>query len=231
MATEYRKVDERIEVVHDYWIDPDSREIWIHGVDVSGSEGEWDEPGVEYIMANMVIKNLHYLRKQSSRAGVTIHLHTCGGMVGDGFAIYDTIRLMPYPVTIISYTHARSMSSIILQAAAGPGDTRLLMPSSYFMFHYGTMASSGHAQAVYSDVEFAKRYDELMLDIYVESAKNGKKFKGMTDNKIRKMLIDSMNRKSDVFLSAKEAVDWGFADGILDSWPDNSRWRNLKKSE
>lgn len=226
---EYRKVDERIESVHDYWIDPDSREIWIHGVDVSSSDGEWEEPGVEFIMANMVIKNLHYLRKQSSRAGVTIHLHTCGGMVNDGFAIYDTIRLMPYPVTIISYTHARSMSSIILQAAAGPCDTRLLMPSSYFMFHYGTMASEGHTKAVYSDVEFAKNYDELMLDVYVNSAKNGEKFKEMSEAKIRKMLISQMDKKSDVFLTAKEAVEWGFADGIVESWPDNSKWRNRKR--
>ena len=231
MIKEHRKVDERIEVVHDYWIDPDSREIWIHGVDVSSSDGEWEEPGVEFIMANKVIKNLHYLRKQSSRAGVTIHLHTCGGMVSDGFAIYDTIRLMPYPVTIISYTYARSMSSIILQAAAGQYDTRLLMPSSYFMFHYGTIATEGHTQAVYNEVDFAKKYDELMLDVYVESAKKGKKFKGMTDNKIRKILIDQMNQKCDVFLTAEEAVEWGFADGIMDSWPDNSRWRTLKKSE
>jgi len=226
---EYRKVDERIEAVHDYWIDPDSREIWIHGVDVSSSDGEWEEPGVEFIMANRVIKNLHYLRKQSSRAGVTIHLHTCGGMVNDGFAIYDTIRLMPYPVTIISYTHARSMSSIILQAAAGPCDTRLLMPSSYFMFHYGTIALEGHIKAVYSDIEFSKNYDELMLDVYVNSAKNGEKFKGMNESKIRKILIDQMNKKSDVFLTAKETVEWGFADGIVESWPDNSKWRNKKK--
>ena len=27
------KVDERIELVHDHWIDPDSREMWIHGID------------------------------------------------------------------------------------------------------------------------------------------------------------------------------------------------------
>ena len=226
---EYRKVDERIEVVHDYWIDPDSREIWIHGVDVSSSDGEWEEPGVEFIMANKIIKNLHYLRKQSSRAGVTIHMHTCGGMVGDGFAIYDTIKLMPYPVTIISYTHARSMSSIILQAAAGPYDTRLLMPSSHFMFHFGTIHTGGHTQGVYSEVEFAKNYDELMLDVYVDSIKGSEKFKGMTEEKIRKTLVDIMNQKCDVFLTAKEAVEWGFADGIVESWPDNSKWRNKKK--
>ena len=227
-SEECRKVDERIEIVHDYWIDPDSREIWIHGVDVSSSDGEWNEPGVEFIMANRVIKNLHYLRKQSSRAGVTIHLHTCGGVVGDGFAIYDAIKLMPYPVTIISYTHARSMSSIILQAAAGPCDTRLLMPSSYFMFHFGTMMSEGHTKAVYSDIEFAKKYDELMLDVYVNSVKNSKKFKDMTESKIRKFLINQMNQKSDVFLTAKEAVEWGFADGIVESWPSHSKWRNKK---
>jgi len=232
MSSESQKrVDERIETVHDYWIDPDSREIWIHSVDVSSSEGEWDEPGVEYNMAVKVIKNLHYLRKQSSRAGVTIHLHTCGGVWEEGMAIYDTIRLMPYPVTIISYTHARSMSSIILQAAAGPDDTRLLLPSSHFMFHWGTFHTGGHTKAVYSEVDFCKKYDEMMLDIYVDCLRTGKKFKGVEESRIRKELENKMNNKIDVYLTAEEAVEWGFADGIIDSWPSYCRWRKFKKSE
>jgi len=224
-----KKLDERIELVHDYWIDPDSREIWIHGIDNTGDEE--GEPGVDHQMATRVIKNLHYLRKQSTRATVTIHLHTCGGYVGEGFAIYDTIRLMPYPVTIISYTHARSMSSVILQAAAGPDDTRLLLPSSHFMFHFGSYETHGISQQVYSEIDFFKKYDELMIDIYIESVKNGKKFKGVTDKRIRKELIDRMNSKVDVYLTAEEAVEWGFADGILETWPNTCKWKrgNTKK--
>jgi ATP-dependent Clp protease protease subunit len=227
MTKTAHKVDEKISSTHDYWIDPESREMWIHGVDVSSGEGEWPEPGVEYNMATTVIKNLHYLRKQSETKEVVIHLHTCGGEVGEGFAIYDTIRLMPYPVTIISYTHARSMSSIILQAAAGESDKRLLLPSSHFMFHWGSIVTGGHAIAVYSEVDFYKKYDELMLDIYVDCVKKGVKFKGKTESQIRKYLKDMMNKKSDVFLTAEEAVEWGFADGILERWPSNAKWKKV----
>ena len=226
--TEFPKVDERIALAHDHWMDPDSREIWIHGVDVSGSGYEGEEPGVEYNMAVKVIKNLHYLRKQSTRASVTIHLHTCGGDYQEGLAIYDTIRMMPYPVTIISYTHARSMSSIILQAAAGPHDTRLLMPHSYFMFHYGYLGSEGNAKDVYSEIDFSRQQDQIMIDIYVEAAKTSKKFKGQTDNKIRKTITDIMDKKGDVYLTAEEAIEWGFADGILESWPEHCKWRKIK---
>jgi ATP-dependent Clp protease protease subunit len=212
---------EKIDYVHEHWIDPDSRELWIHGVDISGSSYEGIEPGVEYIMATKVIKNLHFFRKQSTKDPVLIHLHTCGGVWEEGMAIYDTIRSMPYPVTMISYTHARSMSSIILQAA----DKRVLMPSSYFMFHYGTLGTDGDAKSVYSQVDFTKQQDEVMIDIYVDCVRNSEKFKDQSETKIRKTLVDIMNKKGDVFLKAEEAIEWGFADEILQEWPSYLKWK------
>ena len=214
------KADDKISLIHDFWIDSNNREMWIHGIDISGIGYEGEEPGVEYLMATKVIKNLHYFRNQSTSKEVIIHLHTCGGEFQEGMAIYDTIKLMPYPVTIISYTHARSMSSIILQSAIGSKDKRLLMPNSYFMFHYGTLYSSGTAKSVYSLIDFNKKQDEIMIDIYVNVVKESKKFKGQTDQKIRKTIIEMMEKKEDVYLTAQEAVEWGFADGILHSWSD-----------
>ena len=223
------KVDERIGLVHDHWIDPDSRELWIHGVDVSGSGYEGDEPGVEYNMSVRVIKNLHYLRKQHARKSVTIHLHSGGGDWQEGMAIFDTIRLMPYPVTIISYTKAESMSSVILQAAAASRhDTRLMMPSSYFMFHYGDISTTGSCPAVESEIEFAKLQRRQLVDIYVESVSGSKKFKDKTEAQIRRSLENHMDKKGDVYLTAEQAVEWGFADGIVDSWPEHCRWRRAK---
>ena len=204
------RANERIEEIHDYWIDIENRELWIHGVD----DGETEEPGVDYRMATQVIKNLHFLRAQDKEKPVIIHLQTCGGYVEDGLAIYDTIKSMPYHVTMISYTHARSMSSYILQAA----DTRLLMPSSYFLFHWGTMSLDDTANAVYSQVEYSKKQEDVLMDIYLERVKLGKKFKTWTDSKIRKHIEGLMDKKGDVFLVAEEAIEWGFADGILENW-------------
>ena len=205
-----------IEQVHNYWINLVSREIWIHGTDMNTDDYMGLEPGVEYRMATKVIKNLHILRKQSESESATIHLHTCGGMYEEGMAIYDAIKSMPYPVTIVSYTHARSMSSIIFQA----GDKRLMMPNSYFMFHLGTMELAGEARTVWANAEFAKLGRETMTDIYVESAHKGPKFKGWSKRRIRNLIEREMEKKSDVFLTPKEAIDWGFADGILTKWPN-----------
>lgn len=205
-----------VEQVHNHWIDLIRREIWIHGVDMNTDSYEGIEPGVEYMMATKVIKNLHILRHQSPTLPVTIHLHTCGGIWEEGMAIYDTIKSMPYHVTIISYTHARSMSSIIFQA----GDTRLMMPNSYFMFHLGTMAFSGEVRTFQSNADFAKLANTTMVDIYVERALKGPKFKGWNENKIRSLINREMEKKSDVFLLPEDTIEWGFADGILKEWPN-----------
>ena len=226
--SDFTKVDERIFSVHDHWIDPDSREIWIHSVDVSGPGYEGEDPGVEYNMAIKVIKNLHYLRKKSSRARATLHLHSVGGNWQEGMAIYDTIKLMPYPVTIISYTQAESMSSILLQAAAGPYDTRLVMPHSYFMFHYGEISTSGGLSAVETEIEFSKTQKKEMIDIYVDAVDGSPKFKEKTPTQIKKYLENCMEKKGDVYLTSKETVEWGFADGIVESWPNHTKWPKKK---
>jgi len=201
-----------IEIIHDKWIDVPRRQMWIHGMESDPSWMELEEPGVEYMMATRVIKNLHILLRDSKTKPVTIHLHTCGGCCVEGFAIYDTIKAMPYKVTMISYTHARSMSSIILQAA----DNRILMPSSYYMFHEGTMVVEGTSKQVSSYVEFNNRYhDELMLDIYSKRLTRKGKFKGRPEKYIRKILKSYMDKKEDVYLTSREAIEWGFADKIL----------------
>lgn len=214
MKTKISEALELANAVHHNWINPLSREIWIHGVDVNPNQDyDGEEPGIEYMMATKVIKNLHLLRHMSDDP-VTVHLHTCGGVVEEGFAIYDTVRSMPYHVTMISYTHARSASSIVLQAA----DHRILLPSSYFMFHYGTLYMDGDAKSVYSTLEFSRKQDDRMLDIYVASLKESQMFVGVPEADIRKHIIAQMDKKNDVYLTAEEAVRWGFADEVLDAF-------------
>ena len=209
-------VTELVDHIHINWIDMDNRQIWIHGDEFLQETSEaGTEPGVEYRMATKTIKNLHILRHLSKTDPVIIHLHTCGGIWEDGMAIYDTIKLMPYHVTMISYTHARSMSSLILQAA----DERLLMPSSYFMYHLGSLEVNGPSKAVYSSVEYAVYCDKMMLDIYVEKCTHGEKFKDWSPEKIRSYLRGMMNRKIDVFLTPETAIEYGFADGVVNEWP------------
>lgn len=202
-----------LEHVHDYWICRERREIFLHGIEgnMSGVDGE--EPGVEYQMATRTIKNLRMLEWDSKSKPVVIHMQTCGGFWEDGMAIYDTIRAMPYPVTVVNYSHARSMSSIILQAA----DHRLMMRHSSFMFHYGTYNQEGPMYTVMSGIKFCERQNKQMLDIY-EDALSSSNRECWAGKSIRKELVRMMEKQGDVFLSAEDAVELGFADEVIDGY-------------
>lgn len=202
-----------IETTHDYWIDAKSRQMWIQGIEGNMHEEE-GEVGVEYQMANRVIKNLNILMNQSWDKEILVHLHTCGGIYEEGMAIYDNVKAMPMHVKMLCHTHARSMSSIIFQAA----DDRVMFPNSTFMFHWGTTSIYGEYKTVVSTIEFSKKDCETMLDIYVDKCQHGEKFEGWESNKIKKYIKRHADEKGDVYLTAEEAVQWGFADRIIETY-------------
>ena len=173
-----------------------------------GAGEVFGEPGVEFAMANKFIKNLNAL--SSSDKPIKIFMKTCGGYWEEGIAIYDAIALCPCEITIINYTHARSMSSLILQAA----NHRVMMPNSTFMFHEGTMDFSGTSKQFMTEAEQWKLASKTMLDIYVESMKGKGRMKEKTDKELRSWLTKQMNLKEEVYLDAQEAVALGFADEV-----------------
>ena len=211
--TEHRSY--ALDAMHNQNIDPHARELFLLGED----EADFDpcdgfpEPGVEFRMSNRLIKNLRFLTLDNLDP-ILIHMKTCGGDWIEGMAIYDAIRTCPCYVTILSYTHARSMSSVILQAA----DKRVLMPSSYFLFHYGTISYTGDARAVRSQAEWEKTVCmPAMLDVYIERLVAGPgKLKGEKPEVVREWLESQMEKHNDVFFTADQAVSYGFADEIFD---------------
>lgn len=212
--------DDHVGVVQLYDVDIKSNHIYLIGREdfITGNDQAIGEPGVEYTMANRFIKNMNLCMRVNPDKAIVIHMKTCGGDWGEGMAIYDMIKACPVPVTILSYTHARSMSSIILQAA----NKRVMMPHSYFMFHDGTLGYEGTYKTVMSNAEWDRKGKQQMLDIYIQALQRDGRFKGQPAAKIQKWLTNRMDKKEDVFLSATEAVELGFCDEIF-----NSDWANL----
>ena len=200
-----------ITTAHDAGIMPKSRQIFIHSLPETSPLD--DQAGVDYLMASRLIKNLMVLKEQSATQPVLVHLQTPGGSYSEGMAIYDTIRFMPFHVTMLVYTHARSMSSIILQAA----DWRVMMPESYFMMHWGDMEFVGETRSIVSHVDFMKDYQHpRMMEIYVDKARQGSKFRGWSSSRVNSYLQKAMEKEGDCFLPASEAVKWGLADEVFD---------------
>lgn len=188
-------------------------------------EGEYMEPGVEYQMATRLIKNLGILSGENPKRPILIHMKTCGGHWEEGMAIYDAIAACPNPITILSYTHARSMSSLILQAA----DKRVLMPHSYFLFHEGALELSGTNKGVLANAEWIKEViAPTMLKIYSGVLERAGKFSGWSPDRIQQMLRENMDKKEDVILTAWEAVEWGFADEVFGGRDGQFDWTKLR---
>jgi len=222
------KLDHKVKIKQDdplYYalegdIDVKSNSIYLMGIESyiygAGSEAT-AEPGVEFAMANRFIRNIHQCMRINAEKSLIIHMKTCGGDYWEGMAIYDAIRSFPWPVTIINYTHARSMSSLIFQA----GNKRVMMPNSYFMFHDGTTGIEGTVKTVRSYIKFEKRVaDRTMLDIYAKAMKQHGKLSNKSLEYIRKWLRHRMDKEEDVYMTAKEAIEYGLADEIFDAnWP------------
>ena len=216
--------DDPIYQIHEFNIDLKANHIYLTGIHdyiISNFEDPREEPGVEYAMASRFIKNLNILMRKSNNP-ILIHMKTNGGDWQEGIAIYDAIKACPNRVTILNYTHARSMSSIIFQAA----DKRVMMPNSVFMFHEGNTEFSGTIKQFRSMFDEDKYAREVMLNIYIESLKEVGSMSSKTKPQIRRWLIDQMDKKEDVFLTAQQAVGYGFADEIFGE-DGNYDWKKL----
>lgn len=213
------KTEDLVDQIHEKDVDLLSNHIYLFGREEYHTEGG-DEPGVEYMMANRFIRNLNLCMRVNPDTPVVIHMKTCGGVWEEGMAIYDAIKSCPFPVTILSYTHARSMSSLIFQAA----NKRVMMPHSTFLFHDGTLGIDGTLKQVESAVDFGKISTEQMMKIYIDNMKLKGKYAKRSRKFLYNWLRDQMDKKEDVYLTAPQAVELGFADQIFDY-----NWSNLTK--
>jgi ATP-dependent Clp protease protease subunit len=212
--------------MHEYDVDLQSNHIYLMGSELyaAGNGGNHDEePGIEYVIANRFIRNLNLCMRVNPNMPILIHMKTNGGYWEEGMAIYDAIKSCPFPVTILSYTHARSMSSLIFQAA----NKRVMMPHSTFMFHDGTLGVEGTVKQVNTAVEFGKVQDAQMNKIYIDSMKRKGKFMNRSRKWIQAWLREQMDKKEDVYLTAEQAVEFGFADQIFDyNWQKLTEFTN-----
>ena len=216
------KTDDAVFRAHEYDVDVESNHIYLMGYDsrAVGEASTLTEPGVDYTMANKFIRNLNICMRANPDKPILIHMKTCGGYWEEGLAIRTAILTCPSPITILSYTWARSMSSMIFLAA----NKRVLMPDSWFMFHTGTMEMSGTVKQFETEMDREKVLITRMIDFYVEALKEQGSMSRWSRARIRAWLKTQMDRKEDVFLDAEQSVTLGFADEIFDG-----DWARLMK--
>lgn len=200
-----------LESIHQYNVDVANREIYLHSY-VGDCE---EEPGVEYRTAVNFEKNMRYLNLISLEP-ILIHMHIPGGEWQDCLGMYDTIKSSKAKTIVVAYAKAESCSSILLQAP----DLRVIMPNTNVLIHYGSFSiNEEHSKAAASGIQWNERECDKMIDIFTDRCMNSRisKEKNWKRMMARKHIVSQLANKCDWILNAQEAVDYGFADGILGS--------------
>lgn len=153
-------------------------------------------------IANTIIAQLLYLEREDPERDVQIYLHSPGGVISAGLAIYDTMNLVRPDVSTIAIGGTASMATVLL--AAGAAGKRYALPNATVHMHQATGGVTGQA----SDIEIAAREilrnNELIQQILVEH----------TGQTLERIVADT---DRDFFMSAEEAKEYGVIDEILSS--------------
>jgi ATP-dependent protease ClpP protease subunit len=211
--------------IHIHNIDTKNREIFLHSF-MSDLE---DEPGVDYRMAVTFEKNIRYLNTISIEP-ILIHMHCPGGSWTDCLGIYDAIKFSKSKVIILAYGSVESASSVILQSA----DLRILMPNTNLLIHYGSFSiTEEHSKAAASSVQWNEKECDKMVDIFTDKCAQSTiaKDKNWKRMMAKKHIISQLANKCDWILTANEAVEYNFADGVLGSkrFPNTDELKNTIK--
>ncbi len=152
--------------------------------------------------SNELLKQLMYLEGQDTGQEITIYINSPGGEVISGLAVYDFISLMKSPVRTVCTGTAASMGAILFLA----GQKREMLPHTRLMIHdpsfSGGSISGKKSHEIRHELEKLDEVRTALAEIIAE--KTGKSIEEIYD-------VTS----EDTFYSAKEAIEFGLATGIM----------------
>lgn len=153
------------------------------------------------VAAQMSALLLYY--NSVSKDEVTLYINSYGGDSAGLINIYDVMQMLDAPIKTICVGKACSASAVLL--ASGEPGKRYALKNSQIMIH-GIQCGFpllGH------DVVNSKNYYEFLKDHNDTIMKIMAKHSGQTLKKIKE------DCKEDIWMSAKQALDYGLIDKIL----------------
>ena len=153
-------------------------------------------------MADILVAQLLFLESEDPEAPINMYVHSPGGSVTAGMAVYDTMQFIQCPVVTMVMGQACSMGSFIAQAGE-PGH-RYILDSATTMIHQPSAGFSGQVTDIEIHAAEVSRIKRFMCEKYVHHNSAGLDF-----DTLREMM------ERDNFLTAEDTVKYGFADKVV----------------
>jgi ATP-dependent Clp protease, protease subunit len=152
-------------------------------------------------MADLIIAQLLFLEYEDPDGDIMLYVHSPGGAVDAGLAMYDTMQFIKPDVSTICMGMAASMGALLL--SAGAKGKRYSLPHARIMIH---QVSAGVPFGQGTDVEIRAReilrYKALLNEIMARHT-------GKTPEEVTR------DTERDYFMSAQQALEYGLIDRVM----------------
>ncbi len=160
---------------------------------------------VEDYMANVIIAQILFLESEDPKKDISLYINSPGGSVSSGMAIYDTMQFCKPDISTLCIGQAASMGAVLL--AGGSDKKRYALPNSRVMIHQPLGGFQGQSTDIQIHAQEIQKVRESLNSILSKH----------TGNDINKISKDT---DRDNFMNAKEAMEYGIIDNVLQSRKD-----------
>jgi len=156
---------------------------------------------IDDTVANLVIAQMIFLEGEDPDRDINIYIHSPGGYVTAGLAIYDTMQFVKPPVATLCMGQAASMAAVLL--AAGAKGKRSALPNSRIMIHQPMGGTQGQTTdiEIYTK-EMVKMREQINLILAKHTGKPMAQIEKDTDR--------------NYFMSAEDSKEYGLIDEIIE---------------
>ncbi|MDR1452042.1 MAG: ATP-dependent Clp endopeptidase proteolytic subunit ClpP [Helicobacteraceae bacterium] len=156
---------------------------------------------IEDAMASSIVAQLLFLEAEDPEKDIYLYINSPGGVITSGMAIYDTMQYIKPDVATICIGQASSMGAFLL--SCGAKGKRHALPNSRIMLHQPLGGAQGQATDVEIQAKEIVRVKAIINEILAQNT--GKPIKTIQSDTDR-----------DFFMSAKEALNYGIIDAVVE---------------
>lgn len=155
-------------------------------------------------VANVIVAQLLYLNHDDSEREIQMYINSPGGVIYAGLAIYDTMQMISNPISTFAVGVTASFGTVLL--AAGTKGHRYALPNATIHMHQPLGGAQGQATDIEIQARQILRLKALLLGI-------------MAKHTGQPLEVIEHDSDRDFYLEAKQAVEYGLVDQVLEAPP------------
>jgi ATP-dependent Clp protease protease subunit len=152
-------------------------------------------------VANVIVAQLLFLSREDPEKEIQMYINSPGGVIYSGLAIYDTMQMISNPISTVAVGVTASFGTVLL--TAGTKGRRYTLPNATIHLHQPLGGAQGQATDLEIQTKQILRLRTLLNNI-------------MSKHTGKPVDIIKQDTERDFFLDARQAVDYGLVDQVLE---------------